>query len=189
MKIKKVFMIFLISTMLIIPFNVKAASNNYGLSNYIQILDNVSEAQEARKNAETHSYEITQSTKLNQESDDEMKLCEDENFIKILKLIRTIIYIIMYAAAIVLVVRGILIFVQVVMSDKPELDKAAKNFGSKLVLGVVVFLLPTIFNWLFFSDNVLVQKSTYYKQCVSNVTGGKFFPELYDNSGDSYNNQ
>ena len=173
MKAKNLFIIFLVSMMLFIPTNALAVPVINNNSNQMDVYDGVGNG---------GSGEAENTTTIIQESEDMTQLCKDENFISLIKLIRTIIYLLIYAAAIVLVIRGVLIFVGALTSEKVEMDKAFKSFGSKLVLGVVVLILPTLFNWIFFSDNIFVQGSTYYKTCVNRLSDGKFFPELNNGS-------
>ncbi len=178
MKGKKLLVIFLLSMMLLIPTNSKAASNNYAFINSFNILDAASDAQAARdkeisKSVET-TGELTEKYSADKETDDALNLCDDPNFVKLLKYIKTIISIIMYATAVVLVISIVRALIKEMTSDKAEVDKAIKTMGSKIVLAVIVFLLPTIVNWIFFTDNFITQKSNFLQTCISRMGDDSF---------------
>ena len=178
MKTKKLFIILLISLSLVVPTNALAASK-YNYSNNIYILDSVSEAQAAREREIKKSVETTRASQIESEklTEDKTDLCNNPNFIKLLKLLKLVIYLLMLATAVALVIRCMLVLVKEMTSDKAEIDKAIKTVSSKIVLAVILFILPALFNWIFFTDNFITRSNTFFETCVKNMNDGSFLPD------------
>ena len=165
MKIKNVAFALLISLALFLPMNAKAISvktiNNFNVlaptSNTYYTYD-VGGGPAA--NSSDDSYAMA--------TNDEMDLCSDANFIKLLQYIKIIVNLLMIGTAVALVVRCILVLVKEITSEKAEVDKAIKTVSSKIILACILFLLPALFNWVFFSGQILGKGNSGFAKCIKN---------------------
>lgn len=172
MKVKKLFIILITCMMLVLPVNVLGASKNYNY-NYNYSYSNAT------------NYNIIDNINIldgdNKVTTDTLGLCDDPRFLKLLKYIKTLISLVMYATAIALVASCIMALVKELTSDKAEVDKAIKTVGSKIVLAIIVFLLPTLVNWIFFTDNFITQRSNFLQTCTKNMNDPDFFSNYAGN--------
>lgn len=82
-----------------------------------------------------------------------MGICKDADFISLLKYIKTIIDLIEVAGALVLCITGMIAVGKAVVDKDADIGKATKSLGNKIIITCVIFLLPTIVEWVFFSSD------------------------------------
>lgn len=101
-----------------------------------------------------------------------INLCSNSNFIKIINYLRTIIAIIIIGSTLVMIVTGMINIAKVVIVDKAdeELKKALTKLKNQIVIVCIIVLIPSFFNWLFFTDNFFTRSNKTLTQCVENLS-------------------
>lgn len=99
-----------------------------------------------------------------------------ESFIKILNNYFYLVYIIV---PILVILLGMIDFAKAAFSNEDEMKKAQKRFLKRLIMGVAVFLIPTLINIVFYIVNTITYDNggeNYFKyikgaDCVEDVSG------------------
>ena len=78
-------------------------------------------------------------------------------------------------------IKGLIDIKESFFKSRDEVDKAIKTVGSKIVLAIIVFLLPTLVNWIFFTDNFITQRSNFLQTCTKNMNDPDFFSNYTGN--------
>lgn len=98
--------------------------------------------------------------------------CEEEGVKNSMKFIGNLLFIAKVVVPILLVVFGTIDFSKaVVAGDGGEITKTAKRFAFRFISGIVIFLLPTMINFVF--DEILKMETDYTKcrTCILKPSG------------------
>lgn len=107
-------------------------------------------------------------------AEETVNLCSEEDVLKVMKLIGSIIQFLKIAIMLLLIVFGMLDLGKVIFSDaEKEMKPALNKFMKRCFLGVLVFFVPTIVMWMLNiidADSINKQgKATKCINCVLNI--------------------
>lgn len=90
-------------------------------------------------------------------------VCDQEGILKSFKFLGRILYVIKIVIPILLIVLGTIDFGKVIIAGKDDaIIGAAKRLASRAAAGIIIFLLPTIINFVF---GLLPQAENNYSKC------------------------
>lgn len=72
-------------------------------------------------------------------------VCSEPAVKKVLRLIGVVILILRFSVPFIIIAKGTFLFYNAIIKDgADQLGKSAKEFGSKILLGIIVFFIPTL---------------------------------------------
>ena len=104
-----------------------------------------------------------------------MNICESPNFLRLLIYLKELVDLIKVGAAVVLVIAGTITFAKAATSADVDIPKAFKKFASKLGIACLIFLLPGLIEWFFFTPdtNEIVSTDSSFNECANNMNWDK----------------
>lgn len=93
----------------------------------------------------------------------DIRFCHDKNVKKALKLIGYLLIIVKIAVPCLLIVFGVIDFAKVVMSSSDDsIKKSTNTLFVRFIAAIIIFILPTVINFVF---EKIVKNNSNYTQC------------------------
>ena len=99
--------------------------------------------------ASVDSQEVSANEFYNDTKNVGENVCAEPSVKRVLKFFGILILLLKFAVPIIIIVKGTFLFYNaVIKGESKDLSKSAKEFGGKVLLGIVIFFIPTLINAL-----------------------------------------
>ncbi len=94
-------------------------------------------------------------------------ICQEDDVLKALSFVGYLLFFVKLLVPFIIILMGTMDFYQSVVSDKPdELNKYVQKFMKRIILGILVFFIPTILNTFMTLVSDYSEVASKYEDCI-----------------------